>query len=86
MCEICRSYPCNCHCPNYEPSKAYFYCSICGKGIYEGEEYIINDNFEYAHWDCVDYGRDLGIRDIYYTTNDGYAYEKLEKNKVGGVA
>ena len=30
--------------------------------------------------------RDLGIRDIYYTTNDGYAYEKLEKNKVGGIA
>ena len=30
--------------------------------------------------------RDLGIIDIYYTTNDGYAYEKLEKNKVGGVA
>ena len=35
---------------------------------------------------CMAAIRDLGIRDIYYTTNDGYAYEKLEKNKVGGVA
>lgn len=30
--------------------------------------------------------RDLGIRDAYYTTNEGYAYEKLEKYDVGGVA
>ena len=30
--------------------------------------------------------RDLGIRNIYYTTNDGYAHEKLEKYEVGGVA
>ena len=59
MCEICRSYPCHPRCPNYIPPKASNYCSICGEGIYEGEEYIINDNFEYAHWDCVDYGRDL---------------------------
>ena len=35
---------------------------------------------------CMAAIRDLGIRDIYYTTNDGYAYEKLEKNKVGGIA
>ena len=35
---------------------------------------------------CMAAIRDLGIRDVYYTTNDGYAYEKLEKNKVGGVA
>ena len=35
---------------------------------------------------CMAAIRDLGIRDIYYTTNDGYVYEKLEKNKVGGVA
>lgn len=30
--------------------------------------------------------KDLGIKEIYYTTNDGYSYEKLEKNMVGGVA
>ena len=35
---------------------------------------------------CMAAIRDLGIRDIYYTTNEGYAYEKLEKYDVGGVA
>ena len=35
---------------------------------------------------CMAAIKDLGIRDVYYTTNDGYAYEKLEKNKIGGVA
>ena len=35
---------------------------------------------------CMAAIRDLGIRDVYYTTNDGYVYEKLEKNKVGGIA
>lgn len=35
---------------------------------------------------CMAAIRDLGVRNIYYTTNDGYAHEKLEKYKVGGVA
>ena len=35
---------------------------------------------------CMAAIRDLGIKDIYYTTNDGYAYEKMEKYDVGGVA
>ena len=35
---------------------------------------------------CMAGIRDLVIRDIYYYTNDGYSYEKLEKNKVGGIA
>ena len=35
---------------------------------------------------CMAAIKDLGVRDVYYTTNDGYVYEKLEKNKVGGVA
>lgn len=35
---------------------------------------------------CMAAIRDLGIRDIYYTTNDGYVYERLEKYKSGGVA
>ena len=34
---------------------------------------------------CMAAIRDLGVRNIFYTTNDGYAHEKLEKNKVGGV-
>ena len=59
MCQLCRSYPCNCHCPNYIIPKVSHYCSICNEGIYNGEEYIENDVGEYAHWECVDYGRDL---------------------------
>ena len=35
---------------------------------------------------CMAAIRDLGIRNIYYTTTDGYAHEKLEKYEVGGVA
>ena len=46
-------------CPLYEPPKSYHYCSICEEGICDGEEYIENDDGEYAHWNCVDYGRDL---------------------------
>ena len=46
-------------CPNYEPPKSTHKCSICSEGILNGEEYIENDVGEYAHWECVDYGRDL---------------------------
>lgn len=35
---------------------------------------------------CMAAIKDLGIKEIYYTTNDGYGYEKLENNMVGGVA
>ena len=35
---------------------------------------------------CMAAIRDLGIRNIYYTTNAGYAHEKLERCEVGGVA
>lgn len=34
---------------------------------------------------CMAAIKDLGIRDIYYTTNDGYSYERLANN-IGGVA
>ena len=59
MCSICRKNPCDARCANYIPPKAKHYCSICDEGIYEGEEYIENDIGEYAHWECVDYGKDL---------------------------
>lgn len=59
MCEICRQYPCIPRCPNYVMPKTRYYCSICKEGIYNGEEYIQNDIGDYAHWECVDYGRDL---------------------------
>lgn len=35
---------------------------------------------------CMAAIKDLGIRDIYYTTNDGYSCERLENNTSGGVA
>ena len=35
---------------------------------------------------CMAAIKDLGIRDIYYTTNDGNVNEKIEKNIIGSVA
>lgn len=35
---------------------------------------------------CMAAIKDLGIRDIYYTTNDGYSYERSQNNITGGVA
>ena len=35
---------------------------------------------------CMAAIKDLGIRDVYYTTNDGYVHERLENNNMGGVA
>lgn len=35
---------------------------------------------------CMAAIKDFGIRDIYYTTNDGFSYERIEKCVVGGVA
>lgn len=34
---------------------------------------------------CMAAIKDLGIRNIYYTSNDGYVHERIEKCKVGGV-
>ena len=53
------SKPCKPGCSNYISPSANHYCSICDEGIYDGEEYIVNDNRDYAHWECVSYGRDL---------------------------
>ena len=59
-CEYCHQYIShNSMCPLYKPPKASRYCSICGEGIFNGEEYIENDYGEYVHLECVDYGRDL---------------------------
>lgn len=35
---------------------------------------------------CMAAIKDLGIRNIYYTTDDGFVHEKLEKYILGGVA
>ena len=53
-CEYCMRYdghdP---RCPNYEPPKASHYCSICDEGILNGEEYVVNIDNEYLHFDCL---------------------------------
>ena len=73
MCDICGHIPCVSRCPNYIAPKATHYCSICHEGIYDGEEYIENDDGEYAHWECVDYTRDL-IKFL------GYEIKEMEDN------
>lgn len=59
MCELCRHYPCDYRCPNYEPPKSDKKCEFCGEYICVGEEYVENYNGQYAHLDCVDYAKDL---------------------------
>ena len=69
----------NSRCPLYEYPKTTHYCSICGEGIYKGEEYIENDDGEYAHWECLDYGRDLAMwlgHEI-KTMEDNYEHEEI---------
>ena len=58
MCQLCNSYPCYSRCPNHIP-KATHYCSSCGEGIRDGEEYIENEDGECIHWDCFRSMRDL---------------------------
>ena len=58
-CTECQMLRCLSTCPNYIPEKANYYCSICGNGIYNGEEYIRNDDGDYAHWECIDGKKDL---------------------------
>jgi len=53
LCDICQHIHCLPLCPNYTPPKASCYCSICGNGIFGGEDYIKNIDDEYAHYDCL---------------------------------
>lgn len=59
MCEICKHTPCLITCPNYIPPSAKHYCSSCGYGIYDGEEYIENQNGECRHYECFHGMREL---------------------------
>ena len=59
ICSECLNSPCLRRCPNYIPPKTSHCCFICNEGIQDGEEYIVNDNKDYAHFECVDYARDL---------------------------
>ena len=46
-------------CPLADEFKSKYYCSICKDGIFNGEEYVVNDDGYYAHFECVDIARDL---------------------------
>lgn len=59
MCDLCLQNPCHPRCPNYRIPKAIHYCSICGNGILDGEEYIQNNNDEYRHYECF-----YGMREL----------------------
>lgn len=51
-CEYCHQIPHASRCPLAPEPKFNHYCSNCGEGIYDGEEYIVNDDGEYIHYDC----------------------------------
>ena len=52
-CKYCsRDFSHHSSCPNAHEPKFDHYCSSCGEGIYEGEEYIENDDGEYIHYEC----------------------------------
>ena len=61
MCDICKSSPCACRCPNYIPPKSKYTCSICKEGIQNGEQYFIDDNKDFVHFECFNM---LGTRDL----------------------
>lgn len=59
-CEFCRrETEHDFRCPYYVSPNNGYYCSICKEPILNGEEYIRNDGGDYAHLDCVWYGREL---------------------------
>lgn len=59
ICNECLKFSCVPGCPNYVQPKAKYYCDICGGGIYDGDEYIKNNNGDRAHWECIYTARDL---------------------------
>lgn len=59
LCDLCKQSSCRFQCPNYKPAVPIYYCSYCGEGIYNGEEYIESLSGEYCHYDCIH-----GIRDL----------------------
>jgi hypothetical protein len=48
-------------CPNYIPPKANVYCCFCEDGIYDGDDYCVNIDHEYAHYDCL---HDLDTKEL----------------------
>lgn len=58
-CSACNLSVCSSRCPHYITPEADYYCCECGKGIQEGEEYIVNEYNEYRHYDCFDTKKDV---------------------------
>lgn len=73
MCSTCRQLFCHPRCPNYTPLKTAHYCSACGDGIYDGEEYIKNLDGEYRHYEYFH-----GMRDLLEWL--GYEVKTMEEN------
>lgn len=54
MCEICNKLMCDSRCPNYNAKTSeYKCCSVCEEEIAQNEEYIVNTNGEYIHFECI---------------------------------
>lgn len=52
-CEYCNwtsGHPSSC--PNADEPISYGKCELCGEDIYEGDEYVENDNGKFIHLDC----------------------------------
>ena len=73
MCQLCNSYPGDSRCPNHIP-KATHYCSSCGEGIRDGEEYIENADGECMHRECFTSMKDL----LEFL---GYEIQTMEENE-----
>lgn len=59
-CEYCYgTFGHDARCPYAPIPKFNHHCSLCKEGIFNGEEYIENNNGDYAHWECFEGTRDL---------------------------
>lgn len=74
ICEYCKQVPHHPHCPLAHEPKSNHYCFICGNGIYDGEEYIENDDGEYIHYDCPTTGELVGFLGYEIKTMRGDSY------------
>lgn len=74
ICEYCKQVPHHPHCPFAPEPKSNHYCFICGNGIYDGEEYIENDDGEYIHYDCPTTGELVGFLGYEIKTMRGDSY------------
>lgn len=75
MCSLCGFDKCPSGCPNYIPAKTNYYCSICGEEICEGEEYIVNADNEYRHYDCF-----YGLKELLSWL--GYEVKIMEEDEI----